>query len=46
MEIDKSDFEWLLMVIIMLLQGKPVQININIKMEKPCKKRKRRKHKR
>ena len=46
MEIDKSDIEWLLMMIVMLLQSSPITINLNTGKKKPSKKRKPRKHKR
>ena len=48
MEVEKSDIEWLLMMIVMLVQGFPIdiKININIGSKKPSKKRKGRKHKR
>ena len=49
MEFEKADIEWLLMMIVMLIQKFPIdiEININIGKQKPSKKRKRRrKHKR
>ncbi len=47
MEVDKSDIEWVLMMIVMLIQKFPIdiKININIGSKKPCKKR-RKSHKR
>ena len=49
MEVDKTDIEWLLMMIVMLIQKFPIDIKINInigKKQKPRKKRRRSKHKR
>ena len=49
MEVDKTDIEWLIMMIVMLLQKFPIEITITIKKKgKPSKKRKRKgkKHKR
>lgn len=44
MEVEKTDVEWLIMLIFTLI-GK-IEINIKPKSKKPSKKRRRRKHKR
>ena len=46
MEIEKSDIEWLIMLIVMWLQESPIKINVIKGNKKPRKKRKRRKQKR
>lgn len=46
MEIEKSDIEWLIMLLIMILQQSPLKINIIGRKKKPRKKRRRDKHNR
>lgn len=42
MEIEKSDLEWLVMLIVMIALGQPITINLTIIKQKPRKKRKKR----